>query len=76
MMNSELTREIDGLNGDRRMTQLAVESAKNDMREKLLGDMGQDMKAVLNGERKVEAEFGQRQKWKIKAWFRRLLRRF
>ena len=66
----ELNREMRGLKNDQNMTRIAVESQKNRIAEELCGDMGEDMNAVLRGEKFVELEM----KFKIRDWFRRLFR--
>jgi hypothetical protein len=68
----ELNREMRGLKNDQNMTRIAVESQKNRIAEELCGDMGEDMNAVLKGEKFVELEM----KFKIRDWFRRLFRMF
>lgn len=68
----ELNREMRGLKNDQNMTRIAVESQKNRIAEELCGGMGEDMNAVLKGEKFVELEM----KFKIRDWFRRLFRMF
>lgn len=68
----ELNREMRGLKNDQNMTRIAVESQKNRIAEELCGDMGEDMNAVLKGDKFVELEM----KFKIRDWFRRLFRMF
>lgn len=68
----ELNREVRGLKNDQNMTRIAVESQKNRIAEELCGDMGEDMNAVLKGEKFVELEL----KFKIRDWFRRIFRMF
>lgn len=68
----ELNREMRGLKNDQNMTRIAVESQKNRIAEELCGDMGEDMNAVLRGEKFVELEM----KFKIRDWFRRIFRMF
>lgn len=68
----EFNREVRGLKNDQNMTRMAVESQKNRIAEELCGDMGEDMNAVLKGEKFVELEL----KFKIRDWFRRIFRMF
>lgn len=68
----ELNREVRGLKNDQNMTRMAIESQKNRIAEELCGDMGEDMNAVLKGEKFVELEL----KFKIRDWFRRIFRMF
>ena len=72
-MNNELTRELDGLSNDRKMTNLAVDSKKREIAEMLSsGGMGYDMKEVLSGRRKIEVPKKERVKFKIISFFKRL----
>ena len=68
----ELNKELRGLKNDQNMTRIAVESQKNRIAEELSGDMGEDMNAILKGEKFVELEL----KFKIRDWFRRIFRMF
>ena len=69
-----LEREIRGLQGDLNMNKMAVRSVQEDMREQLSGEMGEDITAVLSGERVVRAGMIERKKHKVKSWFKRLFR--
>jgi hypothetical protein len=51
---NEINRELEGFKADKEMTKRAVEAAQYEMSEKLKGELGNDMLAVLNGERKVK----------------------
>jgi hypothetical protein len=53
-MTNEINRELEGFKADKEMTKRAVEAAQYEMSEKLKGELGNDMLAVLNGERKVK----------------------
>ena len=75
-MDLNLQREINGLIGDINLTKLAVNSVQNEMKEQLTGEMGEDMTAVLNGERVVKAGVIEKHKFKVRSWFKRLLRMF
>ena len=75
-MDLQLQKEINGLKGDLNMTKIAVGSMQNDMKNQLLGDMGEDVNAVLNGERVVEVSAVEKGKYRIKSWFKRLFKLF
>ena len=75
-MDFELQREINGLRGDINLTKLAVNSVQQEMKEQLSGEMGEDITAVLNGERKVKPGVVEKHKFKLKSWFKRLFRMF
>ena len=73
-MNNELTRELDGLSNDRKMTNLAVDSKKREIADMLSsGGVGYDMKEVLSGRRKIEVPKKERVKFKINS-FQSILR--
>jgi hypothetical protein len=55
---TELETEVKGLQNDRRMTDVAVKSVKEEMKQSLLGEMGEDMMDVLNGKKKVTLSKG------------------
>lgn len=66
-----LQREIKGLVGDINMTKMAVTSVQNDMKSQLAAEMGEDITAVLNGERVIKTPFIKKQKHKVRSWFKR-----
>ena len=74
MADFVLQREMRGLQGDLNMNKMAVMSVQQDMKEQLCGEMGEDITAVLKGERVVKAGVIERKKHKIKSWFKRLFR--
>lgn len=76
MMDFELKKEIDGLKGDLNITKLAINSVQIDMKEQLTGEMGEDMSAVLNGERIVKVGTIEKHKFKIKSWLKKIFRMF
>ena len=61
---TELETEVKGLQNDRRMTDLAVKSVKEEMKQSLLGEMGEDMMDVLDGKKKVTLSKGDRKRLK------------
>jgi hypothetical protein len=71
-----LSRELKGYEGDKKMTKMAISVTQNQMKEQLLGDMGKDIKDVLDGKRFVTVSKYKRKKFQILSWFRRLLRKF
>ena len=76
MIDFELKREIDGLKGDLNITKLAINSVQIDMKEQLAGEMGEDMSAVLNGERIVNVGTIEKHKFKLKSWLKKIFRMF
>lgn len=76
MIDFELKREIDGLKGDLNITKLAINSVQIDMKEQLAGEMGEDMSAVLNGERIVKVGTIEKHKFKFKSWLKKIFRMF
>ena len=74
--NYELNRELRGWKNDKIMTERAVESERNRWANMLKGSVGQDMKDVLSGKKKVKLSFREKlyytfrfYKNKIKKWF-------
>ena len=72
----ELNREARGLKSDKIMTERAVNFEKNRWAELLKGEVGQDMKDVLSGKKKVKLSLKEKlfytfrfYKNKIKKWF-------
>ena len=53
----ELNREVRGLRNDKIMTERAVDFEKNRWAELLKGEVGQDIKDVLSGKKKVKLTF-------------------
>ena len=76
MSNFILEREIRGLQGDLNMNKMAVGSVQRDMMELLHGEMGEDINAVLSGERTVRPETGEVVRHKFKTWLKRLFKAF
>ena len=70
-----LSRELKGYEGDKKMTKMAISVTQNQMKEQLLGDMGKDIKDVLDGKRFVTVSKYKKKKFQILSWFRRLLRK-
>ena len=68
-----LQGELNSLHAERKMSELAVKGAQNKIAEMLNGEMGQDMRDVLSGRKKVELP-PQKGTWKrkIKSFFEKL----
>lgn len=69
-----LDREIRAWKGDINITKFAVDSVKEEMKEQLMGEMGKDMDAVLNGERVIEFGFFEGIKLKFRNWLTRIFK--
>lgn len=76
MADLMLEREINALKGDLNITKLAISSVQNKIREELMGSMGEDIKAVLNGDIVVEAKKSEKIKFRIKQFFKNIFRLF
>lgn len=64
--NYELNRELRGWKNDKIMTERAVESERNRWANMLKGSVGQDMKDVLSGKKKVKLTFREVVNYKLK----------
>jgi hypothetical protein len=53
----EINRELRGWKNDKLMTERAIESEKKRWAEMLNGNVGQDIKDVLSGKKKVKLTF-------------------
>lgn len=71
-MNSEELRELRSLEGERKMSQVAIQGYQQQTAIKLRGLMGQDIKDVLTGKKKVKMSFWQKLNYKIKNMFLKL----
>ena len=74
--NIELSRELRAYQGEKKLTKLAVTSEQQRMKELLLGAMGDDMKSVLNGEKRIEISNYKKKRLQLLSWFKRILRKF
>ena len=74
--NIELSRELSAYQGEKKLTKLAVTSEQQRMKELLLGAMGDDMKSVLNGEKRIEISNYKKKRFQLLSWFKRILRKF
>ena len=64
-MEKGLQREIQTLNSERKMDELALKGHQWNIAEQLKGSMGQDMNDVLSGKKKVELTFWTKLKYSI-----------
>ena len=62
----ELNRELRGWKNDKIMTERAVESEKNRWAEMLKGSVGEDIKDVLSGKKKVKVTFNEVINYKLR----------
>lgn len=62
----ELTREARGLKNDKIMTERAVDYEKNRWAEMLKGNLGEDIKDVLSGKKKVRLTFNEVINYKLR----------
>ena len=69
-------KELRGLRNDKTMTERVIDCQKQEMLKQLKGEMGDDMMAVLNGEKIVELGKLEKKKFQIKLFFRKLFRMF
>ena len=75
MGDYELNRELRGLKNDKIMTERAVDSEKNRWAELLKGDIGQDMKDVLSGKKKVKLSFKEKMNYRFK-YYKNKIKKF
>lgn len=76
MVDYELNRELRGWKNDKIMTERAVEFEKNRWAEMLKGDIGQDIKDVLSGKKKVKLTFKEVLRYKIKFYKNKIKKLF
>ena len=72
----ELTRETRGLKNDKMMTERAVEFERNKWAELLKGSMGEDIKDVLSGKKKVKLTFNEVLNYKLKFYKNKIKKMF
>lgn len=75
-MEIALDKELRGLRNDKKMTERVIDCQKQEMLKQLKGEMGDDMMAVLNGEKKVELGKLEKKKFQLKLFFRKIFRMF
>ena len=76
MSDIELIRELRGLEGDKALIKHAVGSKQEEMKNLLFGGMGDDMKAVLNGEKTIDMPKTEIHRFKIKSFFKKIFKKF
>ena len=76
MSDIELIRELRGLEGDKALIKHAVSSKQEEMKSLLNNGMGDDIKAVLSGEKTFEIPKMEKKKFKVKLFFKKLFRKF
>ena len=76
MSDIELIRELRGLEGDKALIKHAVSSKQEEMKSLLNNGMGDDIKAVLSGEKTVDIPKTEKKKFKVKSFFKKLFRKF
>jgi hypothetical protein len=64
-MRTEIDKELESYKSDKLMSQRAIESVQHEMSEKLKGELGNDMLAVLNGERIIKVSKTDKIKFKL-----------
>ena len=72
----ELNRELRGWKNDKIMTERAVESEKNRWAEMLKGSVGEDIKDVLSGKKKVKLTFNEIINYKLKFYKNKIKKMF
>jgi hypothetical protein len=72
----ELNRELRGWKNDKIMTERAVESEKNRWAEMLKGNVGEDIKDVLSGKKKVKLTFNEVINYKLKFYKNKIKKMF
>lgn len=60
-----LARELRSLEGERKMSEVAIQGYQHSIAEQLRSSMGEDMIEVLNGNKKVKLSFWDRMKHKF-----------
>ncbi len=75
MGDYELNRELRGLKNDKIMTERAVDSEKNRWAGLLKGEIGQDMKDVLSGKKKVKLSFKEKMNYRFK-YYKNKIKKF
>lgn len=72
----ELNRELMGWKNDKLMTERAVDSEKNRWANMLRGSVGQDIKDVLSGKKKVKLAFNEVLNYKLKFYKNKIKKMF
>ena len=72
----EYQREVVHLRNDKKMTERALMSQRNEWNRLLNGSLGKDMEDVLSGKKKVKLSFKERLNYKIKLFKNKLRKLF
>lgn len=72
----EYQREVVHLRNDKKMTERALMSQRNEWNRLLNGSLGKDMEDVLSGRKKVTLSFKERLNYKIKLFKNKLRKLF
>lgn len=72
----ELNKELRGLKNDQLMTERAIANKQEEIARKLQGEMGQDMKDVINGKKKVKLTFKEKVSFLVKRFWNKLFEIF
>ena len=72
----ELNRELRGWKNDKLMTERAVEFEKNRWAEMLNGELGQDIKDVVSGKKKVKLTFNEVLNYKLRFYKNKIKKMF
>lgn len=72
----EYQREVVHLRNDKKMTERALMSQRNEWNRLLNGSLGKDMEDVLSGKKKVTLSFKERLNYKIKLFKNKLRKLF
>lgn len=76
MNDNELNNEIRGLNNDKKIFKLTLESHQNKIANDLKGSMGKDMMDVLQGKTFVKLSKWEKFKYKINYYIDNILKIF
>lgn len=75
-MEYNIEHEIELLNNDRETLRQELEREHNKLVELLKGDLGQDIKDVMSGKKKVKLSFKEKFKYKLNYYLDSLLKMF
>lgn len=67
-----VNRELRELENERKLHRIVLKSEQEKIAKMLKGEMGKDMKDVINGRKRVKMPFFQMLKYKINYWLDKL----
>lgn len=67
-----VNRELRELENERKLHKIVLKSEQEKIAKMLKGEMGKDMKDVINGRKRVKMPFFQMLKYKINYWLDKL----